>query len=148
MHVTAQNLKVGDRIRGLGLTVVFVEPQTDHLTSVEGAVGHSTDQAPVTLVLPNEHRVNVRRLFAVGDTVTVRDSAFLVDDFDVVVDPFVQATVTDVDAEQRTVTLRREDGSGKAETTVVPFASVRHARPIEPSLDNNGGYGFDVGTTL
>lgn len=65
MRVAAQNIKPGDRIRGIGLTVIYAEPQDDFRTRLEGTVSVRSEDgtAPydTALVLPNEHLVNVVR---------------------------------------------------------------------------------------
>lgn len=70
MRIPANRVLTGDRVRGLGLVVTDVVPETDFSTRITGTVSHRTDEAAgydgsefveteVLIVLPNVHQVNV-----------------------------------------------------------------------------------------
>lgn len=66
MHVQANTVQPGDRVRGIGLVVEYVEPATDFDTRLVGKVSTVDPtgewaQAEVTVTLPNNHIVNVAR---------------------------------------------------------------------------------------
>ncbi len=67
MKFTAQNVKPGDIVRGIGLVVEYGEPQSDFFTSLIGYVSTRNaetgqfEQSPSSMVLPHDHLVNVRR---------------------------------------------------------------------------------------
>lgn len=73
MRITTTNVKPGDRVRGIGLVVTEVTPETDFSTRIEGNVSSRPDPAAgydadgeyqlteVSVVLPNSHVVNVVR---------------------------------------------------------------------------------------
>lgn len=67
MRVAATNVLPGDRVRGIGLVVDDVVPETDFTTAITGHVstregdGEFGVFSGVKVVLPNEHVVNVVR---------------------------------------------------------------------------------------
>lgn len=138
MQVQAQSVKPGDFVRGIGLVVEFSEPQSDFTTSLSGhyvlnrETGEQWSAQPI--VLPNEHLVNVRRPFAVGDAVTIPagytnlvDVLDFLSTFEVAAlsEGFVDAKVVAVLPEERQVVVER-DGVNYA----VPFRSARHALDV------------------
>lgn len=66
MRIQAQHVKPGDRVRGIGITVTFSEPQSDFHTRLEGTVSTRVEEGlyatyDTFIVVPNNHLVNVRR---------------------------------------------------------------------------------------
>lgn len=73
MHVQANTVQPGDRVRGIGLLVDFIEPATDFATTLVGKVSTAPNPAAgydpsgewqveeVQVTLPNNHIVNVAR---------------------------------------------------------------------------------------
>jgi len=117
MRTTAQSVRPTDLVRGIGLVVEYAEPETAYATRLSGHVG---DAFPTSVVVPNDHFVNVRRLFEAGDTVTV--PAHLVSDIVDTDDPYVACKVLAVDAEGRVLEV---ETYGHA--LDVPFEFARHA---------------------
>jgi len=64
MQIEAYLVKPGDRVRGLGLVIEYVEPEDDFHTRLVGFVQNRDDELEMfttSVVVPNTHRVNVRR---------------------------------------------------------------------------------------
>lgn len=94
MRVTASNVQPGDRVRGIGLVAEYVEPQTDFTTSISGYVSQKHEDGGQTfhtsIILPNEHLVNVAR----------SDAAFRADQIERVVDVLQQWEDGELDDEE------------------------------------------------
>lgn len=87
MRTTTSAVRPTDLVRGLGLVVEFVEPETEFTTRLTGHVGSDERGnlfSGVSVVLPNEHLVNVARKLAPGDRVTVADYYLSLPDEDAV----------------------------------------------------------------
>ena len=130
MQITASATRPGDMLRGIGLFVEFSEPETDYSTRITGYVvtDRETDErfGGITLVLPNEHKVGVRRLFEVNDIVTIPVYMLDEDAEDFMDEAYVRMVVAAVDPEAKTLQLSREGDPTEAWVTA-PFFRARHA---------------------
>lgn len=133
MQIAASAVREGDVIRGIGLVVEFNEPQTDFEARLAGhiVVNRETGETygPVSIIVPNEHKVNVRRLFAVGDVVTVPVYEWDEDAEDFMGEQFVRSEVLHVHGDEKLLTIRREGDPTDNDVTSVPFFRARHAAP-------------------
>lgn len=131
MQINASATRTGDMLRGIGLFVEFSEPETDFATRITGYVvtDRETDErfSGVTLVLPNEHKVGVRRLFEVGDIVTVPVYMWDEDAEDFMDEQYVRSEVLHVYGDEKTLTVRREGDPTDTNVIGVPFFRARHA---------------------
>jgi hypothetical protein len=147
MRTTASQIRPADLVRGIGLTVEFAEPENDFATRLVGTVSTRDsetggyEQYAAQIVLPNEHRVNVRRAFQPGDRVTVPSYYFTgtgledMDAIEALLEPvgpvYLEAEVDEVRADERQVVVfvRPEDEADllDAPRVAVPFRSTRHA---------------------
>jgi hypothetical protein len=144
MQVQAQNIRPGDRIRGIGLTVDFSEPFSDWVTNVEGTVSTRNaetgefEKASVEIKLPNTHLVNVRRPFQPTDRVTVPlhyvlgEFAGALEGLFGDISGFAYAEVDEVRPDERQVVVFDPLSSEPLEErdrVAIPFNRTRHATP-------------------
>ena len=115
MKVNANQLRPGDYIRGLGATV-------EEVVHGEGIVSlfvrYLGFPEVIPMLTPSDHPVSVRRLFAVGQKVTVSAYAFGDTENE---DAFIEAEVTSIDQENKMVGVRSGDLSA-----MVDFRRARH----------------------
>ena len=122
MRTTAQSVRPTDVVRGIGLVVEYVEPETDYVTRLVGRVGRGDEAFETSVLVPNDHIVRVRRLFEAGDAVTVPAhlAANIVDtDY-----PYVPCNVLAVDPVARALVAEVETHGHVLD---VPFELARHA---------------------
>jgi hypothetical protein len=135
VQITAATTRPGDIVRGIGLVVEFSEPQDDNTTHLAGYViperAVPDARYAVELNLPNEHRINVRRQFAVGDIVTV--PVYVWDDGseDFMDEQYVRSEVMYVYGDEKLLTIRREGDPTDTSVVSVPFFRARHAGAVE-----------------
>lgn len=143
MRTTASQIRPADLVRGIGLTVEFAEPENDFATRLTGTVStldpESVEHAKyytheTQIVLPNDHRVNVRRAFQPGDRVTVPVGYI---DFEsaealqfLLGADYVAMEVDEVRADERQVVVfdpNSDEPLSERTRYGVPFRSTRHA---------------------
>lgn len=128
MRIATSTVRPTDLVRGIGLVVDFAEPETDFTTRLSGRVidRESGDEFTTSIILPNDHQVGVRRLFAVDDVVTIPTYMLDEDAEDFMDEQYVRMVVAVVDSETKTLQLSREGDPTEAWVTA-PFFRARHA---------------------